>query len=90
MIKMTTDDLVFEVKEEIICYEDLGEKGAEQWAAGFKKWLANSKIKKKNISEKNGVSYYLMEDESAVFDIADEYLEAVENNAVEEYWRKFQ
>lgn len=90
MIKMTTDDLIFEVREEILCYEELGQKGADIWAAGFKKWLENKKIKKKNIQEKNGISYYLMEDESAVFDIADEYFEAVEKNAVDEYWKKFQ
>lgn len=90
MIKMTTEDLAFEVKEEILCYEELGKEAALQWEAGFKKWLENKKIKKKNVREKNGVSYYFMEDESNVFDMADEYLEAVEKNAVEEYWKKFQ
>lgn len=90
MIKMKTDDLIYEVKEEILCYEELGEEAANKWEAGFVKWLNNKQGKKKNVQEKNGEAYYLMEDESAVFDIADEYLEAVENNAVEEYWKKFQ
>ncbi len=90
MIKMSVKELVFEVKEEILCYEQLGVAKADQWEKGFNLWLNNKNIKKKNIVEKNGINYYCIEDESAIFDIADEYLEAVENNREEEYWELFQ
>jgi hypothetical protein len=90
MIKMKADELAFEVKEELLCYEQLGEKKAEEWAKGFTKWLADKNIKKKNVVEKGGIQYYCIEDESAVFDIADEYLEAVESNSEAEYWKHFQ
>jgi hypothetical protein len=89
MIKMKIDELVYEVKEEMLCYEELGEKKADEWEQGFKKWLSGNK-KKKNVVQKNDNLYYCIEDESAIFDIADEYLEAVENNSENEYWSKFQ
>jgi hypothetical protein len=89
MIKMKIDELVYEVKEEMLCYEELGKKKADEWEQGFKKWLSGNK-KKKNVVQKNDNLYYCIEDESAIFDIADEYLEAVENNSENEYWSKFQ
>lgn len=90
MIKMDVKELAYEVKEELLCYEQLGEKKADDWERGFNLWLKNKKIKKKNILEKGSVQYYCLEDESAVFDIADEYLDAVENNREDEYWKHFQ
>ncbi len=90
MIKMSVKELAYEVKEEILCYEQLGEKKADEWEAGFKLRLEKKKIKKKNVIEMGSMKYYCIEDESAVFDIADEYLEAVENNKEDEYWRNFQ
>lgn len=89
MIKMSVNELVFEVKEEILCYEQLGESKAEEWERNFNRWLNDKSIKKPNIIEKGKLCYYCIEDESAVFDIVDEYLEAVENNKEEEYWKNF-
>lgn len=90
MIKMSVKELVYEVKEEILCYEQLGEKKADEWEKKFNLWLEDKSIKKKNVLEKGAMQYYCIEDESAVFDIADEYLEAVENGREEEYWKHFQ
>lgn len=90
MIKMSIKELIFEVKEEILCYEEMGEKRADEWEAGFNSWLADTGVKKKNIVQNGSVCCYCIEDEGAVFDIADEYVEAVENNAVEKYWENFQ
>ncbi len=90
MIKMEVEEFVYEVKEEILCYEELGKEKSEEWGERFNLWLKDKSIKKKNIVEKGGKLYYCLEDESAVFDIADEFLEAVENNNEEEYWKKFQ
>ncbi len=90
MIKMTIDDFVYEVKEEILSYEDLGEKKASEWEQNFYKWLENPKIKKKNIKQLSGKNYYLIKDESEIFDIVDEYFDAVEQKKEEAYWKKFQ
>lgn len=89
MIKMEIEDFIFEVREELICYEQVGEQGADKWVNGFRAWLSNDKPKK-NITEQKGKSFYLIEDESEIFAIADEYLEALENNSVEGYWKTFQ
>lgn len=89
MIKMEIEDFVFEVREELICYDEVGEVGADKWENGFRKWLA-SEGAKKNIVEQKGKKYYSIEDESEIFAIADEYLEALENNSIDSYWKTFQ
>ena len=45
--------------------------------------------KKKRIAERGGKKYFLLDDESEVFDLADEYLEAYESNNIEKYWKEF-
>lgn len=90
MIKMTIDDFVYEVKEEILSYEDLGETKANEWEVNFKKWVDNPKIKKKNVKEVSGKKYYQIKDESEIFDIVDEYFDAVEQKKEDSYWKKFQ
>lgn len=90
MIKLTIEDFLYEVKEEMLCYEDLGEEKAGLWEAEFDKWLNNDKIKKKNVIEKGDKKYYCLDDESEIFDIVDEYLDAVEQGKEKEYWKDFQ
>ena len=90
MIKIIIEDFIYEVKEEILSYEDLGIEKADAWEENFKKWLENSEIKKKNIKEISGKKYYLIKDESEIFDIVDEYYDAIEKNDEENYWKKFQ
>ncbi len=89
MIKLDIEDFIFEVKDEMSCYEDIGTDGADKWEADFRKWLENSK-NKKNVFKKGDKLQYAIGDESEVFDIADEYLQAVEENKIREYWDKFQ
>lgn len=90
MIKLTIEDFLFEVKEEMLCYEDLGEKKAEIWGKEFIMWLNNDKIKKSNVIVKGDKKYFCLDDESEIFDIVDEYLDAIEKNKESEYWSKFQ
>ena len=90
MIKILINDFIYEVKEEILSYQDLGEKKANEWEKHFFKWFENSKISKKNIKEISGKKYYLIKDESEIFDIADKYFYAVEQKKEEEYWKNFQ
>ncbi len=88
MIKMDIEDLIYEVKEELMCYEEIGKEGAELWEKGFRKWL-NTPGRKTNVYGSGDKTKFGVEDESEIFDIADEYLEAVENNSIEQYWKKF-
>lgn len=89
MIKMSIDDFIYEVKEEMLCYDEIGEEGADKWEADFRKWL-ESPGKKENVAGSGDKAKFLIGDESEIFDIADSYLDAIENNKVEEYWKNFQ
>ena len=46
--------------------------------------------KKKNVVTSGSKTYFVIEDEGEIFDIADEYLDAVENSKTDEYWKNFQ
>lgn len=89
MIKLDIEDFIFEVKDELSCYEEIGSEGADKWEEGFRKWLI-SPVKKENISKKGDRLMYGLGDESEIFDIADEYLKAVEENSIDNYWKIFQ
>ena len=90
MIKLEIEEFIFEVKDEILSYEELGEEYADRWEQEFLAWLKNDKIKKKNVKIDKGNTYFLIDDESEIFDIADEYYYAVDANKIDEYWKKFQ
>ena len=87
MIKLEVNEFIDEVREELRCYDEIGDKGADNWVEGFKTWLKSSKSK--NIVKSADKVYYQISDESEIFDIADEYLAAVEENSVEKYWKTF-
>lgn len=90
MIKIEIEEFLFEVKDEILSYEELGEEKADEWEKYFLSWLKNDNIKKKNIKIEKGITYYIIDDESQIFDIADEFYYAVKENKVLDYWKKFQ
>lgn len=90
MIKLELEDFIYEIKEEMECYAEIGKEGADKWEEKFRKWLDNPKIKHSNVTKKGDKVMYSVADESEIFDIADEYLTAIENNSEEEYWKKFQ
>lgn len=90
MIKLEIEEFIFEVKDEILSYEELGQEQADMWELNFLRWLKNDNIKKKNVKIEKGNTYYLIDDESEIFDIADEYYYAVDANKIDEYWKKFQ
>lgn len=89
MIRMNIEDFIYEVKEEMMCYDEIGDEGADKWESEFREWL-ESPGRKENVEGKGDKAKFLIGDESEIFDIADSYLEAVENNRIEEYWKKFQ
>ena len=90
MIKLEIEEFIFEVQDEILSYEELGKEYANKWEQEFLKWLNNDKVKKENIKMEKGKTFYLIDDESEIFDIADEYYYAVDSNKIDEYWKKFQ
>lgn len=90
MIKLEIEEFIFEVKDEILSYEELGKEYADKWEQEFLAWLKDEKVKKKNIKKEKDTTYYLIDDESEIFDIADQYYYAVEDNKIDEYWKKFQ
>ena len=90
MIKLEIEEFIFEVKDEILSYEELWKEYADKWEQEFLAWLKDEKVKKKNIKKEKNTTYYLIDDESEIFDIADQYYYAVEDNKIDEYWKKFQ
>lgn len=90
MIKLEIEEFIFEVKDEILSYEELGKEYADKWEQEFLAWLKDEKVKKKNIKKEKNTTYYLIDDESEIFDIADQYYYAVGDNKIDEYWKKFQ
>lgn len=89
MIKMNINDFIYEVKEEMICYEEIGEDGVADWEKNFNSWLNDGK-KKKHIKGEGENKVYMLEDESEIFDIVDEYIQAIEENKINDYWKNFQ
>lgn len=89
MIKLEIEEFIFEVKDEILSYEELGEKWANKWEEDFLALVNNDKIKNKNIKKIKDKIFYMIDDESDIFDIADKYYYAVEENKIDEYWKKF-
>ncbi len=89
-MKIEISDLIFEVKENIRCYEELGDKTADKWEKEFMSWIEKAKEKKiKSVSfEKDGI-FFKIKDEEEVMEIADEYCDAVFSGSVKAYWEKF-
>ena len=83
------NEFIDEVKDEIMCYEELGEEYAQKWEEEFLKWADENKNKNKSIKESNGKMFFVIKDESEIFEIADSYYDAVVENSVGEYWKKF-
>lgn len=90
MIKLPIDEFIFEVKEEILSYEELGEKKANEWENNFIKWLKDENIKKKYVKGNGEKKFYEIKDESVIFEIADRYYDSVLQKKEDLYWSKFQ
>lgn len=88
-MKIDIEDFLFEIKDEMLCYEEMGKEKYAKWEIFFKKWLNNDKINKKKIKKDNKKTYYIINDESEIFEIVDEYYYAVIENREEEYFKNF-
>lgn len=89
MLKIPIEEFIEEIKSEIIGYEELGEEKAMEWENHFLSLVNKFSSIIKNIEEKNGKKYYLLEDEAEFFKIADMYLAAVDAGEEEKYWKNW-
>ncbi len=87
-MKLKLEEVIENVREELLCYEG-AEKLADRWAKEFREWMEKNKGKKKDIVvEKSGLALKI-KDEEEIFEIADSYMDAVEEGSVKQYWEKF-
>lgn len=80
-------ELIQAVKDELLCYENM-ESAATQWEKEFLAWL-NLPENKKNIIRKGNSQYFKIKDEEEIFEIADSYIDALEENTIKNYWKSF-
>lgn len=87
-MKLKIDEVIENVKDELLCYEG-AEKTAERWEKEFREWIEKNKGKKKDIVvDKNGVSLKI-KDEDEIFEMADSYMDAIDEGTVKQYWATF-
>ena len=79
-MKLSVEEVIELVKEELLCYEDM-KQYAEQWEKEFLQWVKKKYAKK--------VYVMTIKDEDEIFEIADSYIDAVQQNSVKEYWKTF-
>lgn len=87
-MKLTIEELIENVKEELLCYENMAQS-AVRWETEFRSWLAAHKGKSKDIIEEKGRLFFKIKDEDEIFEIADSYIDALEDGAVKVYWNTF-
>lgn len=87
-MKIDLEELIEQVKDEILCYEDM-EEVAEEWGAEFLKWAEKNKGHHKDIIQTPKGLQFKISDEEEIFEMADSYVDAVEEGMKEAYWQTF-
>lgn len=87
-MKLTLEELIEDVKNELLCYED-AEETAQRWEEEFRAWAEAQKGKNKDLIIEGDRVLFRIKDEEEVFEIADSYMDAVEAGSVKKYWDKF-
>ncbi len=88
-MKFTLEEFIFNILEELEQYEDLKAEQIEGWVKTFESMVKENKISNKNLKKIDGELYFEVQDEMEIFSIVDDYIEAIENNSVAEYWKTF-
>ncbi len=88
-MKFTLDDFIFTILEELEQYEDLKGEDVEAWVKNFKLMVKENKVSNKNLKKEGDKTFFELQDEMEIFAIVDDYIEAIENNSVREYWKTF-
>ena len=87
-MKLKIDEVIENVKDELLCYEG-AEQTAARWEKEFREWIEKNKGKKKDIIvDKGGVSLKI-KDEDEIFEMADSYMDAIDEGTVKQYWATF-
>lgn len=87
-MKLKLEEVIENVREELLCYEG-AEKLADRWAKEFREWIEKNKGRKKDIvMDKNGLALKI-KDEEEIFEMADSYMDAVEEGSIKKYWETF-
>lgn len=79
-MKLSVQKVIELVKEELLCYEDM-EQYAQQWEKEFIQWVKKKYPKK--------IYVMTIKDEDEIFEIADSYKDAIEQNSIKQYWKEF-
>lgn len=87
-MKMPIRELVEQVKEELLCYEDAAGI-ALRWETEFFQWTKAHQGRHKDLMTVGGKPYFQIRDEEEIFEIADAYMDALEEDRVKQYWEKF-
>ncbi len=82
-------DFVELILEELEQYEDLEDKHFENWHKRFVDIVKTGKINKKRVIKKNDDLFIVVNDEMEIFGIVDDYIFAIEENNMPQYWDSF-
>lgn len=87
-MKLPITEVIENVKDELLCYEGV-EQTAERWEKEFLQWVEDHKGKDKDIIVDGGQVSLKIRDEEEIFEIADSYMDALDEGSVKQYWEKF-
>lgn len=87
-MKMPMEEFIESVKDEILCYENM-EEIALRWEKEFAKWLEKNKGHHKDVVEEKGRIFFRIKDEDEIFEAADSYIDAKNDDNFKGYWEKF-
>lgn len=87
-MKLPITEVIENVKDELLCYEG-AKQTAERWEKEFLQWVEDHKGKDKDIIVDGGQVSLKIRDEEEIFEIADSYMDALDEGSVKHYWEKF-
>lgn len=87
-MKLAIEELIENVKDELLCYEDM-EQASQRWENEFLRWVESNKGKNKDIVVESGGTFFKIKDEEEVFEIANSYVDAIDEGSIKQYWEKF-
>ncbi|AMJ40295.1 MAG TPA: hypothetical protein DDW34_07810 [Clostridium sp.] len=87
-MKLGIEELIENVKDELLCYEDM-EQATQKWEKEFRLWIDKNKGKNKDILVEQNQVFFKIKDEEEIFEIANSYMDAIDEGSIKQYWEKF-
>lgn len=87
-MKLGIEELIENVKDELLCYEEM-EQATQQWEKEFRLWIDKNKGKNKDILIEQNQVFFKIKDEEEIFEIANAYMDAIDEGSIKQYWEKF-